>query len=131
MLLAYVLIFARASVTLPEPVKMRESGAAEQARLSEFQQELVQLGAVLNGDYTKDIYPHKLVEEMTVAEAARYLQDAFKTFLKECERCKKQGADDSYIVVVNPAAAAAAKKQSFVTKMLGCFACGEQSETGY
>ena len=88
----------------------------------------MKLGAVLNGDCRKDIYPSKLVEEMAVAEAARYLQDAFQTFLGECEKCRKNGADDSLIVVVDPtdhnAAAATNKKQSFVTKMFGCFVCG-------
>ena len=79
-------------------------------KLLEFQQELGQLGAVLNSDCQKDIYPHKLVEGMTVAGAARHLQDAFKTFLGECEKCRENGADGSHIVAVNPTD----KKQSFV-----------------
>ncbi|XP_020262700.1 non-specific phospholipase C3-like, partial [Asparagus officinalis] len=124
-------------VTLPEPVKMRNTTeAAEQSKLSEFQQELVQLGAVLNGDYIKDIYPYKLVEQMTVAEAANYTQEAFRTFLNECEKCKKNGADGSYVVVVNPAKGTAAaddnnneqKKKSVVTKMFGCFVCGQSQD---
>jgi len=83
-------------------VKLRRTAAAEQAPLSEFQEELVQLAAVLNGDHTKDSYPHKLVEGMTVAEAARYCVDAFKAFRDECEKCKKRGEDGSHIPTVKP-----------------------------
>lgn len=114
---------------------MRKREALEDAALSEFQQELVQLGAVLKGDSHKDIYPERLVEGMTVAKAAAYVQDAFKTFLAEADRCRRSGADGSHVVVANPveddsaAAAAVVKKKSFLTKVLGCFACGAQSPT--
>ncbi|KAE8721401.1 Non-specific phospholipase C5 [Hibiscus syriacus] len=64
-------------VTLPEPVKTRHSKAKETAKLSDFQEELVQMAAVLKGDHKSDIYPHKLVENMTVAEAAEYVHGAF------------------------------------------------------
>ncbi|XWS58662.1 hypothetical protein CRYUN_Cryun08bG0053900 [Craigia yunnanensis] len=49
-------------VTLPEPVKMREIDAKETVKLSEFQEELVQMAAVLNRDHKKEIYPHRPVE---------------------------------------------------------------------
>jgi hypothetical protein len=42
---------------------------------------------MLNGDCHKDIYPEKLGEDMTVAEAAAYMQDVFKTFLAEVDKC--------------------------------------------
>lgn len=120
---------------LPEPKKMRPTEAAEDAKLSEFQQELVQLGATLNGDCTKEIYPHKLVEGMTVAEGAQYVQDAFKTFLGECEKSKKKGEGGSHIVCVKPATEPAVqppaepavqkKKKSFAGKMFACLACNQ------
>lgn len=109
---------------LPEPKKMRPTEAAEHGKLSDFQQELVQLGATLNGDCTKDIYPHKLVEGMTVAEGARYVSDAFKTFLEECENCRKKGEGDSHFVVVKPAVEPVVqKKKSFARKMFACLVC--------
>ncbi|KAJ1292666.1 hypothetical protein BS78_01G007300 [Paspalum vaginatum] len=119
-------------LTLPEPVKLRQTQAAEHAPLSEFQQELVQLAAVLNGDHTKDSYPHKLVEGMTVADAARYCVDAFKVFLDECDRCNKCGKDGSYIPTVKPSPSSPppAKNKSsfsFASKVLACFACGSSS----
>ncbi|CAD6335133.1 unnamed protein product [Miscanthus lutarioriparius] len=117
-------------LTLPEPVKLRRTAAAEHAPLSEFQEELVQLAAVLNGDHTKDSYPHKLVEGMTVAEAeaARYCVDAFKAFRDECEKCKKRGEDGSHIPTVKPSSSGKDKsKSSFVSKALACLPCARPS----
>ncbi|CAL9138443.1 unnamed protein product [Musa acuminata var. zebrina] len=113
--------------TLPEPKKLRPTGASETAKLSEFQTELVQLGASLNGDYAKDIYPRRLVENMTVAEGAQYVQDAFKTFLEECERCRKDGDDGSHVVVVSPTMDAVGPKgkRSLVEKMFSCLSCNQ------
>ncbi|KAG2533786.1 hypothetical protein PVAP13_9NG013100 [Panicum virgatum] len=106
-------------VTLPEPVKLRRTAPVEHAPLSEFQEELVQLAAVLNGDHTKDSYPHKLVEGMTVAEAAKYCVDAFRAFLDECDRYNKCGEDGSHIPTVKPPSSAPApgkNKSSFASK---------------
>lgn len=108
--------------TLPEPVKLRPTEAAERAPISEFQAELVQLGAALNGDHAKDVYPHKLVEGMTVTDAARYCNSAFKAFQDECERCKKSGKDGSHVPTLPPSPPS--KKSRFASKMLACFACG-------
>jgi phospholipase C len=85
----------------------------------------VQLGAALNGDHAKDVYPHKLVEGMTVSDAAKYCNDAFRAFLDECDRCKKCGMDGSHIPALPPTPLPPAKKKSsFPSKMLACFACG-------
>ncbi|CAD5164299.1 unnamed protein product [Musa acuminata subsp. malaccensis] len=109
---------------LPEPRKLRPTEAAETAKLSEFQTELVHLGAVLNGDHTKDTYPHKLVENMTVADGAQYVQDALQTFLEECENCRNNGFDGSHVVVVNPARDATVQDtRSLLQKMLSCLLC--------
>ncbi|EMS57546.1 Non-hemolytic phospholipase C [Triticum urartu] len=117
--------------TLPEPVKMRPTEAAEHATISDFQAELVQLGAALNGDHAKDTYPHKLVEGMTVADAARYCNGAFKAFQDECERCKKCGKDGSHIPTMPPSSPSplppSKKRSGFASKMLACFACGHSS----
>lgn len=84
--------------TLPEPVKLREAGANEQAELSDFQVELVQLAATLNGDHTKDIYPHKLVEDLSVSGAVDYCKEAFEFFMTESQKAKQAGLDGSQII---------------------------------
>ncbi|GMN61540.1 hypothetical protein TIFTF001_030629 [Ficus carica] len=111
-------------VTLPEPVKLREGEAKEDAKLTDFQAELVQMAATLNGDHAKDIYPHKLVEDLTVSEAVKYCEGAFKTFLDECDKAKQRGMDDSHIVVCG---ASEPKRQkppkSFAQKIFSCLIC--------
>uniref|UniRef100_A0A0D9ZFX9 Uncharacterized protein n=1 Tax=Oryza glumipatula TaxID=40148 RepID=A0A0D9ZFX9_9ORYZ len=119
--------------TLPEPVKMRPTTeAAEQAALTEFQEELVQLGAVLNGDHAdEDVYPRKLVEGMTVAEAASYCNAAFKAWMDECDRCRKCGEDGSHIPTVvkpPPPSTSSSGSSSFASKLLSCFACGRPNK---
>ncbi|CAN6461089.1 unnamed protein product [Victoria cruziana] len=107
--------------TLPVPVKLRKEEAKEEGKLSEFQQELVQLAAQLNGDCKKDIYPDKLVEEMTVARAAEYVQGAFKLFLDACDRCRKNGMDESETVGIDHLSKQRSK--TFIKKVFACFVC--------
>ncbi|GMG98512.1 hypothetical protein Nepgr_000352 [Nepenthes gracilis] len=85
-------------VTLPEPVKLREAEAIENKKLSDFQMELVQMAACLNGDHRKDTYPDKLVEDMTVADAVEYIKQAFQKFIDESNKAKKNGAHEDTIV---------------------------------
>ncbi|KAJ8762701.1 hypothetical protein K2173_012193 [Erythroxylum novogranatense] len=115
-------------VTLPEPVKLRDGGAIEGSKLSEFQEELVQLAAVLNGDHKKDIYPDKLVESMTVAEAAAYVTNAFKTYCAECEKAIDGGAAGDEIILLSklltaPASSTSSRSnsKSFLQRFLCCY----------
>ncbi|KAB1220028.1 Non-specific phospholipase C3 [Morella rubra] len=108
-------------VTLVEPAKLRDVAPKDEGKLSEFQEELVQLAAVLNGDHRKDTYPDKLVENMTVAEAAKYVQVAFKKFKDECEKAREGGADEDEIVVC--ATNASSSSKSIVHKLVSCFIC--------
>ncbi|KAF5749263.1 non-specific phospholipase C4-like [Tripterygium wilfordii] len=112
-------------VTLPEPVKLRAAQAKEDAKLSEFQQELVQLAAVLKGDHKLDIYPDKLVENMTVADAATYVENAFKEFCEKCERSRESGVDEAEIVDLEPNPPTPRKtSKTFVQKFFSCIVCG-------
>ncbi|XP_030962379.1 non-specific phospholipase C4-like [Quercus lobata] len=106
-------------VTLGEPVKLRDDGPPDEAKLSEFQEELVQLAAVLNGDHRKETYPDKLVENMTVAEAAKYVTDAFKTFLDECDKARASGVSEDEIVVC----ATNSSSKSIASKLFSCLIC--------
>ncbi|KAI4353650.1 hypothetical protein L6164_002582 [Bauhinia variegata] len=109
-------------VTLAEPAKLREEPAKEEAMLSDFQKELVQMAATLNGDHKKSIYPHKLVENMRVSDAVKYCEGAFKTFQNECEKAKLSGADGSEIVhCARPHTEIQSK--NFFQKLFSCLVC--------
>ncbi|KAK9144312.1 hypothetical protein Sjap_004215 [Stephania japonica] len=116
-------------MTLGEPQKMREAMADENAKLSEFQQELVQLSAAFNGDHKKESYPDKLVENMTVGEAVNYTETCFKGFFEGCENAKKNGVDEAEIVMPDGAAnnlqRLKSRKKSFTRKMVSIFACNK------
>lgn len=111
------------------------------AKLSDFQAELVQLGAVLNGDHAlADEYPERLAKRMTVADGARYVRSAFKAFLKEGERCQKEGVDGSHVVEVvkrptsvkeDDRAVAERKKPAttFFRKVFSCVVCNTSQES--
>ncbi|XP_006663021.2 non-specific phospholipase C4-like [Oryza brachyantha] len=119
---------------LPEPVRLREAEAEEHREISEFQAELVQLGAALNGDHDKEGYdPEGLVQGMTVAAAAAYCGDAFDLFREECHRCRDSGMDGSHVPMVQPAPAPAPApvdppepapaRPSALSKLCGCLPC--------
>ncbi|KAJ1427859.1 Phosphoesterase [Sesbania bispinosa] len=109
-------------VKLPDPIKLRETAANEEAKLSEFQEELVQLAATLNGDHRKSTYPNKLTENISVSEAVKYCENAFRTFLNECEKARQSGVDTSEIVhCARPHMAPQSK--TFFHKLLSCLTC--------
>lgn len=87
---------------LPTPVKVREGEAEEGAKLSEFQEELLQLAAVLKGDHTLTSYPEKLGKDMTVKEAKKYMEDAVKSFFDAGAYARKMGVNGDQIVKMRP-----------------------------
>lgn len=110
------------AVTLPEPVKLRETTSKDGAKMSDFQEEVVQLAAAINGDHRKDIYPNKLVEKMSVSKAVSYVEASFKKFSDECEKARESGADESEIVVCATSLGSPSPK-SFAKKMFSCLVC--------
>lgn len=108
-------------------MKLRTIETKENAKLSEFQEELVQMAATLCGDHKKDTYPHKLVENMTVGQGVEYVNNAFKDFMDECNKARESGADESHIVVpgdtVSPGRIEKSKK-SFASLFFSCISCG-------
>lgn len=102
---------------------MREGEAKEDAKLTDFQKELVLMAATLNGDHRKDIYPHKLVGNMIVSEGAKYVEDAFKIFCHECEKAKERGVDESTIIDIVNQPTTERPFKSFAQKILSCLAC--------
>lgn len=89
-------------MTLTEVLtSLRPRGPQEDASLSEFQVELIQLASQLNGDYVLNTYPD-IGKSMTVGEANRYAEDAVKRFLEAGKAALKAGANDSAIVTMRP-----------------------------
>lgn len=110
------------AVTLPDPVKLREVASKDGTKISDFQEELIQLAAAINGDHRKDTYPDKLVEDITVSEALKYVEGAFKTFSDECEKARKTGTDESEIIVCATSPTLPTSK-SFAQKIFSCLVC--------
>ncbi|KAL7114510.1 hypothetical protein ACP275_04G125900 [Erythranthe tilingii] len=78
---------------LPEVAPLRRTDADENRDLSEFQGEVVQLAAVLNGD-------HYLSSKktMNVKEAHEYVKGAVSRFVRASKEAIKLGANESAIV---------------------------------
>ncbi|XP_044501732.1 non-specific phospholipase C6-like isoform X1 [Mangifera indica] len=84
--------------TLPDVAPLRSTEAKENGRLSEFQGELVQLAAVLNGDHFLSSFPSEMGKKMTVKEAHEYVKGAVLRFIRASREAIKLGADESAIV---------------------------------
>ncbi|PHU29621.1 Non-specific phospholipase C6 [Capsicum chinense] len=87
---------------LPSPTKIRKREANEDANISEFQQELVQLAAVLKGDHLLTSYPEKIGKGMNVRQGKAYMEDAVKRFFEAGVAAKKIGVDEEQIVQMRP-----------------------------
>lgn len=85
-------------MTLPEVAPMRATEPKEDASLSEFQSEVVQLAAVLNGDHFLSSYPDEVGKKMTVKQAHEYVKGATSRFIRASKEAMKLGADKSAIV---------------------------------
>ncbi|KAI8021216.1 Non-specific phospholipase C3 [Camellia lanceoleosa] len=106
----------------------REAEAKENAKLTEFQEKMVQKAATLCGDRKEDIYPDKLVKKMTVGEAVNYVNNSFKKFLDKCEKAKASGADEFEICVPSdddPPKPSKDKSKSFASKFFSYVACAK------
>lgn len=90
------------TVVLPEPKAMRGTPAKEDAKLSEFQKELIQLAAVINGDHILKSYPNEIGNRMNVKEAHDYVEDAMERFVEASMGAIKLGASESTIVEMRP-----------------------------
>ncbi|XP_061984994.1 non-specific phospholipase C2-like [Populus nigra] len=87
---------------LPIPTRIRKSEPNEDAKLTEFQQELLQLAAVLKGEDTLTSYLEKIGKEMTVKQGNDYMEDAVKRFLEAGLHATRMGVDEEQIVQMRP-----------------------------
>ncbi|BBH03662.1 non-specific phospholipase C6 [Prunus dulcis] len=84
--------------TLPDVVPLRSTEAKEDAGLSEFQGEVVQLAGVLNGDHFLSSFPDEMSKKMSVKQAHGYVKGAVSRFIRASKEAIKLGADQSAIV---------------------------------
>lgn len=80
------------------PLRSTTTEADETRALSEFQSEVVQLAAVLNGDHFLSSFPHEMGKKMNVKEAHSYVGGAVSRFISASKEAIKLGADESTIV---------------------------------
>lgn len=84
---------------LPDVDPMRSGAAKEDGPISEFQGEIVQLAAVLNGDHFLSSFPEGMKKKkMTVREAHDYVKASVSRFMSASKEALKLGADESAIV---------------------------------
>ncbi|XBI32669.1 hypothetical protein VPH35_056091 [Triticum aestivum] len=88
---------------LPTPTRIRQTEANEEAKLSSFQQEIVQLAAVLYGDHQLSSLQQRIRERMNVREGTSYMRSAVRRFFEAGMSAKRMGvADDEQIVKMMP-----------------------------
>ncbi|XP_037417013.1 non-specific phospholipase C2-like [Triticum dicoccoides] len=88
---------------LPTPTRIRQTEANEEAKLSSFQQEIVQLAAVLNGDHQLSSLQERIRERMNVREGTSYMRSSVRRFFEAGMSAKRMGlADEEQIVKMRP-----------------------------
>ncbi|WCJ36275.1 non-specific phospholipase C6 [Euphorbia peplus] len=85
-------------MTLPDVAPLRKTEAKEDSELSEFQSEVVQLAAVLNGDHFLSSFPDEMSKKMNVRAAHAYVEGAVSRFIRASKEALKLGAHESAIV---------------------------------
>lgn len=83
---------------LPDVAPLRSTEADETRALSEFQSEVVQLAAVLNGDHYLSSYPDEMSKRMNVKQGYEYARGAISRFIRASKEALKMDADESAIV---------------------------------
>ncbi|KAL2510897.1 Non-specific phospholipase C2 [Abeliophyllum distichum] len=87
---------------LSNPVKIRQGDANEDAKVSEFQQELIQYAAVQKGENILTSYLGKIEKEMTVREGKEYIEDAVKRFFESGSAAELMDVGEEQIVKMRP-----------------------------
>lgn len=97
---------------LPTPARIRKTEANEEAPLTEFQQELMQLAAVLKGDHILTSFPQQIGKSMNVRQGKEYMEEAVKRFFEAGHYAKKMGIDEEQIVKMRPSLTTRSSKPS-------------------
>ncbi|WOL17961.1 hypothetical protein Cni_G26754 [Canna indica] len=83
---------------LPDVMPLRKTEALEDREITEFQSEMVELAAVLNGDHHLTEASDEPIKRLTVREADAYVKHAISRFIRASKEAVKMGADESEIV---------------------------------
>ncbi|KAM0889860.1 hypothetical protein ACQ4PT_027440 [Festuca glaucescens] len=84
---------------LSMPVRIRQTEANEEAKLSSFQREIVQLVSALNGDHRLRSLRDRIRHRMNVKEVTSYMRTAVRRFFKAGMLAKRMGVDDDERIV--------------------------------
>jgi phospholipase C len=87
---------------LPTPTRIRQTEPNEEAKLSEFQQEIIQLASVLNGDHLLTSLQDRIRDKMNVREGISYMRSSVKRFFEAGASAKRMGVHDEQIVKMRP-----------------------------
>lgn len=87
---------------LPDATPLRKTEVDEDRPLSEFQNEIVQLAAVLRGDHHLTSFPNEMLKKMTVRQGHDYVRGAIARFERASKEAILMGADESAIVDMRP-----------------------------
>ncbi|KAI3977251.1 hypothetical protein MKX01_035981 [Papaver californicum] len=83
---------------LPDVTPLTTTEANEDGDISEFQNEVVQLDAVLDGDHMLSSFRENTRKKMSVKEADEYVNGAISRFFRARKEAVKLGAHESAIV---------------------------------
>lgn len=85
------------------PIRIRQTEAMEDAKLTEFQRELVELGSMLIGDNEMKNFKERVIQNMTVRQGIDYLDKVVNQFFEANYFAKKMGIiDGNQIVTMRP-----------------------------
>ncbi|XP_047096404.1 non-specific phospholipase C2-like [Lolium rigidum] len=79
---------------LSMPMRIRQTEAKEEAKLSSFQREIVQLASVLNGDHRLSSLRDRIKFRMNVKEGTSYMRTAVRRFFEAGMLAMRMGVDD-------------------------------------
>ncbi|CAM8964219.1 unnamed protein product [Rhodiola kirilowii] len=90
----------------PPPIRMTANN--EDAKVTEFQQEMIQLASVITGDHLLPNFNSKIKDMrldsnnlcMTVGEAKAYTDGAMRTYMEAASRAKAVGLDEDKVLRV-------------------------------
>lgn len=79
--------------TLPTPPPIRMTAVNEDAKVTEFQQEMIHLASVITGDHLLPNFVNN-IKHMIVRDAKAYTDGAMRTFMEAATRARNIGLDD-------------------------------------
>ncbi|XP_047317417.1 non-specific phospholipase C1-like [Impatiens glandulifera] len=82
-------------------IALRPFGPREDMKLTEFQEELIQLAMQLSGEFILKTYP-EAGKKMTVGQANQYAERAVERFLEAGRAALRAGANESSILTMRP-----------------------------